>query len=229
MKLITGASAMLLIISNPGVADTTISAVSPAITSLTAPNAGFTRMVSCKPDSEAMRENILVNNRSDICSSVTSEYKDSSPTVIISVREGTSASGTITFADSNWAKTVIPFDLPKEGSECSVTVNNTPVFADLYAGIAVDPIQLTSNPHGSGELSFKPLKKDESGGLITSDVGGTLCYNVQDSSSASEWVTTSGEFRGDLTKDYILRLCDIPSNVKPGIYNGTVDVTISCI
>lgn len=113
-------------------------------------------------------------------------------------------------------------------SVCSLDVNAEPDFGELTVG-GGPIINVTSNASGSGYVTFKPNDNDGTYGLIKNENGGTLSYSVVDiSTSLPVSNVASGQWQGDLTRDYGLQLQGIPVGASPGEYSGTMTTTLSC-
>jgi hypothetical protein len=59
--------------------------------------------------------------------------------------------------------------------------------------------------------------------------GSSLSYSVVDSSSVANWDVGGAQWSGNVKNDYAIRIHSIPKSTKVGTYQGTMNVTISCI
>lgn len=124
-------------------------------------------------------------------------------------------------------KETLSFNVPGS-STCSVEINTTPSIPEITPGKRLNAVNFTSNAIGTGYLTFKPDAYDNNGGLLKGGDGNTLNYSVVDSASGTFWNAADAQWRGDLTRDYLVQLAEIPLSTAAGTYKGTMTATVSC-
>lgn len=112
-------------------------------------------------------------------------------------------------------------------SECGVNYEPTVKISDMTPGYKPSPVRILSAGTGNGQISLKPMKTDSNGSFISNSGGKKIYMNVW-SSGAENWNNAKQVWEGPNNRDYHLHL-KAPARDSEGVYEGTMQVSLTCL
>jgi hypothetical protein len=91
-----------------------------------------------------------------------------------------------------------------------------------------DSTRIISSGKGNGVIKLKPSNLDGTGAFISTQDNSKIYMDVLDSNGVNSWSASQGIWSGSNKVDYFLNTKKTSLNFKPGIYNGSVTLTLEC-
>ncbi|MCW2254855.1 hypothetical protein M2263_000946 [Providencia alcalifaciens] len=110
-----------------------------------------------------------------------------------------------------------------DSQKCSVDVATSPKIPDIYPRESIPLVKITSNISGNGTLSFIPGQNKEKKGVLRNSNQDYITYSIAD----MPWNDTLKGWSGKL-HEYSIKIDQVTSSTKAGIYTGVMQVRISC-